>query len=67
VQEIVLGGVPAVVVKVDLARHREIKSLAGCALFCGNINQTVVFATLDAVNRVLGKLASGKSLEYRIK
>jgi hypothetical protein len=67
VQEIVLGDVRAVVVRVDLARHREIKSLAGCALFSRNINQTVVFATLDAVNRVLGKLVCGKSVEYRIK
>ncbi len=67
VQEVLLGDVPAVVVRVDLARHREIKSLAGCALFSGNINQTVVFATLDAVNRVLGKLVSRKSIEYRIK
>lgn len=67
VQEIYLGDAPAVVVRVDVARHREIKSLAGCALFSGNINQTVVFATLDAVNRVLGKLASRKSIEYRIK
>jgi hypothetical protein len=67
VQEISLGDVRAVVVRVDLARHREVKSLAGCAIFSGNINQTVVFATLDAVNRVLGKLVSRKSIEYRIK
>jgi hypothetical protein len=67
VQEILLGDLPAVVVRVELARHRDIKSLAGCAVFSGNINQTVVFATLDAVNRVLGKLVSRKSIEYRIK
>jgi hypothetical protein len=67
VQEVQLGECSAVVVRVDLLRHRERKSLAGCALFSGNINQTVVFATLDAVNRVLGKLVSRKSIEYRIK
>ena len=67
VKEVLLGDTAAVLVRVDLARHREIKSLAGCALFSGNINQTVVFATLDAVNRVMGKLVSRKSLEYRIK
>jgi hypothetical protein len=67
VREISLGGDPAVVVKVDLIRNREVKHLAGCSFFSGNINQTVVFATLDAVNRVLGKLASRKTIEYRIK
>lgn len=67
VQELRLGDMTAVVVRVDLYRHRERKSLAGCAFFSGNINQTVVFATLDAVNRILGKLASPKSIEYRIK
>jgi len=67
VQEVVVGKDSAVVVKVDLMRSRDVKSLVGCSLFSGNINQTVVFATLDAVNRVLGKLVSRKSLEYRIK
>jgi hypothetical protein len=67
VQEIAVGKDSAVVVKVDLMRSRDVKSLVVCSLFSGNINQTVVFATLDAVNRVLGKLASRKSLEYRIK
>lgn len=67
VQEIMLGGSMAVLVKVDLVQHRNIKSLAGCSLFSGNINQTAVFATLDAVNRVLGKLSFRKSVEYRIK
>jgi hypothetical protein len=54
-------------VKVDILRNRERKSLAGCSLFSGNTNQTVVFATLDAINRVLGKLSPRKSIEYRIK
>jgi hypothetical protein len=67
VQEVLLGDDTAVVVKVDLMRSRDVKSLAGCSLFSGNINQTVVFATLDAVNRVLGKLVTKKSIEYRIK
>ena len=67
VRDIVLGEEPAVVVKVDLIRNRDIKSLAGCSLLSGNINQTVVFATLDAVNRVIGKLPFRKSIEYRIK
>ncbi len=67
VRDIVLGDAPAVVVKVDLVQDRDVKSLAGCSLLSGNVNQTVVFATLDAVNRVVGKLSFRKSIEYRIK
>ncbi|UCG50406.1 MAG: hypothetical protein JSW58_09330 [Candidatus Latescibacterota bacterium] len=67
VQEVPLSEDIAILVKVDLLQNRERKSLAGCSLFSGNVNQTVVFATLDAVNRVLGKLRSRKSIEYRIK
>jgi hypothetical protein len=67
VRDIVLGETPAVVVKVDLIKSRDVKSLAGCAFISGNVNQTVVFATLDAINRVIGKLPFRKSIEYRIK
>lgn len=67
VVEIKVGGEEAIVVKVDLLRNRESKSLAGCSLYSGNTNQTTVFATLDAVNRVLGVLRSRDAVEYRIK
>jgi len=67
VRDMVLGDEPAVVVKVDLVRNRDVKSLAGCSLLSGNVNQTVVFAALDAINRVVGKLPFRKSIEYRIK
>jgi len=67
VQEVPLGEGIAVLVKVDILRKRDRQSLAGCSLFSGNANQTVVFATLDAINRVLGKLNPRKSIEYRIK
>jgi hypothetical protein len=67
VRDLVLGDDPAVVVKVDLVRNRDVKSLAGCSLLSGNVNQTVVFAALDAINRVIGKLPFRKSIEYRIK
>jgi hypothetical protein len=67
VAEVVLGDNTAVVVKVDLVRNREHKSLAGCSLFAGNTNQTAVFATLDAMNRVLGVLKSGSAIEYKIQ
>jgi hypothetical protein len=67
VVEIKVGGEEAIVVKVDLMRNRDAKSLAGCSLYSGNTNQTTVFATLDAVNRILGVLRSRDSVEYRIK
>jgi hypothetical protein len=54
-------------VRVDVVSSRCTKSLAGCALVDGNENQSVVFATLDAVNRVTGKLDFKTSVEYKIQ
>jgi len=67
IAEVVLGEDTAFVVKVDVVRNRERKSLAGCSLLSGNANQTAVFATLDAINRVLGVLKSGSVVEYKIQ
>jgi hypothetical protein len=67
VVEILVGAQKAVVCKVDVIRNREGRSLVGCSLYAGNTNQTVVFATLDAVNRVLGVLKTGSPIEYKIK
>jgi hypothetical protein len=61
-----LGDREAVLVRVDVVSSRCTKSLAGCALVDGNENQSVVFATLDAVNRVTGKLDYKTSIEYKI-
>ncbi|MEE9270237.1 MAG: hypothetical protein V3V49_08245 [Candidatus Krumholzibacteria bacterium] len=65
--EILLGDDTAVVVKVNLLQDRATKSLSGCSLYCGDANQTVVYATLAAVNRILGVLKSRSSVEYKIK
>lgn len=67
VAEVLLGDETAVVVKVDLLQNRDGQSLAGCSLYSGDTNQTVVFATLAAVNRVLGVLKSKDSIEYKIR
>ncbi len=67
VREILLGDEPAVAVRVDFIRGRERKSLAGCSIVTDDVNKTVVYATLDAVNRILGKLKSNSSLEYKIE
>lgn len=70
-----LGGVSKVniandtvfAVRVDLVGDRGTKVLAGCAVADRNENQSVVFATLDAVNRVIGKLEFKSSIEYKIR
>jgi len=66
-QKIQLADRNAFVVRVDLIEARATRSLAGCALVSGNLNQSVVFATLDAVNRVAGRLDFRSSIEYRIR
>jgi hypothetical protein len=67
VAETQLGGDRVVVARVELLQGRDNKSLAGCSLNSGNVDQTVVFATLDAINRVVGKLKSKSSIEYKIR
>ena len=62
-----IGDDVAIIVKVDLLQERDSKSLIGCSLYSGNTNQSVVFATLDAVNRVVGKLGFKSSVEYKIR
>jgi hypothetical protein len=62
-----LGDDEAMLVRVDVVSSRWTKSLAGCALVGGHESQSVVFATLDAVNRVSGKLEFKTSIEYKIQ
>ncbi len=62
-----LGDNDAMLVRVDVVSSRCTKSLAGCALVDGHENQSVVFATLDAVNRVTGKLDFKSTIEYKIQ
>ncbi len=67
VQQLELGDRKAFVVRVDLIEPRGTRLLAGCSFVTGNLNQSVVFATLDAVNRVVGRLDFRSSVEYRIR
>lgn len=67
VLDVVVGERQAFIVGVDLDDGRGTRSLAGCAIDSGNENQAIVFATLDAVNRVVGKLDFKSSIEYRIR
>lgn len=67
VRKVPLADVDAVVVRVDLVKDQTVKSLVGCSVIAGNENKSVVFAALDAVNRILGKLDFKSSIEYKIK
>lgn len=67
VLKVPLGGREAIVVSVDVVGTRQTGSLVGCALVSGDEHRTIVFATLDAVNRLVGKLEFKSSVEYKIK
>ena len=67
VLKVALADRDAFVVRVDLIEQTGARTLAGCSVVAGNEHQSVVFATLDAVNRVIGKLEFRSSIEYRIK
>jgi len=67
VLKVAVGEKSAFVVSVDVADDRGTKSLAGCSIVSGNVNQSVVYATLDAINRVIGKLDFKSSIEYKIR
>ena len=66
VLKVALGDASAFLVRVDVVDARSAKQLAGCSIIAGDQNQSVVFAALDAVNRVIGKLDFKRSIEYRI-
>ncbi len=55
------------VVIVDVVGARDTKSLSGCSIVSGDEHQAVVYATLDAVNRVIGKLDFKSYIEYKIR
>ncbi len=67
VRRVAVDDTHVIVAKVDLVTARDRKSLAGASVIAGNENQTVVFATLNAVNRVLGKLNFKSAVEYKIR
>ena len=67
VLKVSLAGDDAILVRVDIIGARHSKTLAGSAMVAGNEAQSVVFATLDAINRLAGKLEFKSSIEYKIK
>lgn len=67
VLKVSLAGDEAILVRVDIIGARGTKTLAGSAMVAGNEAQAVVFATLDAINRLTGKFDFKSSIEYKIK
>ena len=67
VLKVPLGGKDVVLARVDVMSSRYNKPLAGSAMVDGNEAQAVVFATLDAINRLIGKLEFKSAVEYKIK
>jgi hypothetical protein len=62
-----LGRQDAVVVAVKLLAQRSEKTLVGACTVEQDLTQSVVYATLAAVNRVLGGLRVAESVEYELR
>ena len=62
-----LGRQTVYVVSVKLLEHRAEKVLTGSCTLEQDVPQTVVFATLAAVNRILGGLPAQEPVEYELR
>jgi len=62
-----MGRRTVVVVAVKLLEQRSEKALTGSCTLEHDLPQTVVFATLSAVNRILGGLAVREPVEYELR
>lgn len=67
ISKVEMGNDAVFAVRVDMIGARGTKTLAGCTLVGADENQSIVFATLDAVNRVIGKLEFKSAIEYKIR
>lgn len=56
-----------VLVMVKLYKDRSEKTLTGSAVVAQSLQQSVVYATLDALNRVLGRLQFREPIEYEVR
>ena len=54
-------------VMVKLYKDRSEKTLTGSAVVAQSLQQSVVYATLDALNRVLGRLQFREPIEYEVR
>lgn len=64
---IVLGGEEIALVSVKFFKERAEKTLIGSCVVDHSLQQSVVYATLDALNRILGRLRYREPVEYEIR
>ncbi len=62
-----MGRRAVVVVAVKLLEQRSERMLTGSCTLEHDLPQTVVFATLSAVNRILGGLPAREPVEYELR
>jgi len=62
-----LGRQEVVIVTVKLLAQRSEKTLVGACTVEQDVAQSVVYATLAAVNRVLGGLRPQERVEYELR
>jgi hypothetical protein len=67
IKTIVLGGEEIVLVAVKFFKERAEKTLVGSCSVDHSLQQSVVYATLDALNRILGRLRYREPVEYEIR
>jgi hypothetical protein len=66
-QVVSLGGESVVLVLVRLHKDRSEKVLTGSAPVGATLQQSVVYATLNALNRALGRLRFREPVEYELR
>ena len=66
-EQVSMSGEKAVLVTVKFFKERAEKTLTGSCMVEHSLQQSVVYATLDALNRVLGRLHYREPVEYQIR
>ena len=66
-KHIQLADEETVLVMVKLYKDRSEKTLTGSAVVAQSLQQSVVYATLNALNRVLGRLQFREPIEYEVR
>ncbi len=61
------GGEDVVLVAIKFHKDRSDKTLTGSCAVSHDLQQSVVYATLDALNRILGRLRYREPVEYEIR
>ncbi len=61
------GGEEVVLVAVKFYKDRSEKTLTGSCVVSHDLQQSVVYATLDSLNRILGRLRYREPVEYEIR